>query len=63
MEGGELWGGGRPGELSTLGASTAEEVTEVLLVQVGPEQTGVGVGGLLYGWTLGDRGTRVVVGR
>ena len=38
-------------------------MSKILLVQVGPEQAGVGVGGLLYGRTLGDGGTRVVVGR
>ena len=41
---------------------STEEVAQVLLVEAGPEQAGVGVGGLLYGGTLGDGGTRVVVG-
>ena len=36
-------------------------MAEVLLVQVGAEQTRVWVGGFLYGRTLGNGGTRVVV--
>ena len=60
MERRELRGGRRrSGE--GRGLASTEEVAQVLLVQVGPEQPRVGVGGLLYGRTLGDGGTRVVV--
>ena len=38
-------------------------MAQVLLVQVGAEQTRVWVGGFLYGRTLGNGGTRVVVRR
>ena len=44
--------------------SRTEDMSKILLVQVGPEQSGVRIGGFLYGRTSGylGIGTRVVVG-
>ena len=53
-------GGLRGGELSSR---PTQQLAQVLVVEARPEQAGVRVGGLLYGGTLGDGGTRVVVGR
>ena len=46
-----------------LSSRPTQQLAEVLVVEAGAEEAGVRVGGLLYGRTLGDGGTRVVVGR